>query len=105
MSFSEIIIRLAAVAVLSGYLYNTHRQRIHSRPGRYDATEWTEKGIDVSQLKPSVEEVRRDYLAARRSAKDTFFRRSLLGLARRAVARLAYFHDREPEEHPQTHGH
>lgn len=56
------------------------------------------------KLKPAVNEARRDYLVARQSTRAIFVRRRLLQLARRSVARLAYFHNRDSEEHPQLHG-
>ena len=93
----EVTIGLAAEAILVSYLYLKHRQRVRSRPERYDPAEWTGKAIDVTKLKPMVEDVRRNYLAARQLAKGVCFHRALLGLARRAVARLAHFHDRESE--------
>jgi hypothetical protein len=103
LSALEVIIRLAAVAVLSSYLYLKHRQRVRRQwvngyPKGYNPAEWTGKGIDVTPIKPGLEDVRRDYLAARYTASGTFFHRSLLGLARRTVAGLAFFHDREPAE-------
>jgi hypothetical protein len=104
MSAFEIIIGLAAVAMLSSYLYVKRRQRVRSRSERYDPPKWTGKPIDVTKLKPALEAVRRDYPSARQSTRGIFFHRSLLGLARRAVARLAYFHDRASEEPAQTRG-
>src|SRR2546421_5697909 len=70
----------------------------------HDAAQWTGKSIDVAGIKPKVDEVRRDHLAAtRQHAKGGCFHSALVGLARRAVARLAYFRNREPEEHVHAH--
>jgi len=101
MSAFEIIIRLAAVAVLASYLHLKHRQRARCRPGACDPAEWTGKSIDVTKLKPAVEDLRRDYLAARQPTRGIFFHRNLFELARRRVARLAYFQDKESEEQAQ----
>jgi hypothetical protein len=90
MSDLEIILRVAAVAALSSYLFFKHRQRVRSRYEPYAPAQWTGKAIDVTPLKPTVEDVRRDYLAARQPPSDMFHRRILLGLARHTVARLAY---------------
>jgi hypothetical protein len=60
--------------------------------------------IDVAKLKPRVEDVRRDYLAARRSPRGQSFRTALLRLARRAVAHLGYFCRRAPEADVHTKG-
>ena len=104
MSALEVIIGLTSVAVLSSYLYLKHRQRVRHRSKRYNPAEWTGKAIDITKLKPTVEHVRRDYLAARQSTRFILFHRSLLGIARRTVARLAYFQDRESHEHAHDHG-
>lgn len=94
----DLILEVAAVAVLAGYLYLKHRQRMRRLYERYDAAEWTGKPIDVTKLKPGVEGVRRDYLAARPTARGIVFHRGLLGLARRSITQFAYFHDRESKE-------
>jgi hypothetical protein len=105
MSNLELLIRLFVVAALASYLYAKHRQRERSLAERYDPAEWTGTAIDVTPLKPRIEGVRRDYLAAQQPSKGLCFHRALLELARRAVAQLAYFHDRAPEHHAQTHSH
>jgi hypothetical protein len=104
MSGIEIMIRLAVVAVLASYLGIKHRQRKRRSPYRYDPAKWTGQAIDVTKLKPRVEEVRRDHLRTRAPAKDLCAHRALLTLARRVVARLAYFQDRESDNHAHTHG-
>jgi hypothetical protein len=96
---SEIILFLGLAAVLSVYCYGKHRQRERSLRERGDPLKWPGKAIDVTSLKPRVEGVRRDYLAARQPAKGLCFHRALLESTRQAVARLAYFHDRLPEQH------
>jgi hypothetical protein len=103
MSGIEVTIQLAVVAALASYLYRKHRQRRRSRLERYDPAKWTGKAIDVAPLKPRIESVRRNYLAAQQPAKGLCFHRALLELARRAVAQLAYFHDRASEHHAQAH--
>jgi hypothetical protein len=103
MSGLEITIRLAVVAVLAGYLYTKHRQRVLGWSEGVDPAKWTGRAIDVAKLKPRVEELRRDYLSGRPPAKGLCFHQSLLNLARRVVVQLAYFHDREPEAHEHTH--
>jgi len=104
MTAFEIVIELIGVVVLSCYLYSKHRQRIRRQSKRYDAAEWVGKPIDVTKLKPTVEDVRCDYLAARLSTRGILFHRSLLGIARRTVARLAYFQDRESHDPAHEHG-
>jgi hypothetical protein len=97
----EIIIGLSMVAVLSSYLFIKDRQRMRSRFERHGWAEWPGKAIDVTPIKPVIEDLRRDYLAARAPTRGIFFHRSLLRLARRTIARMAYFQEREPEEHRQ----
>jgi hypothetical protein len=105
MSVFEVILRLAAVTALVGYLFLKQRERAHRRFERYDPARWTGTAIDVATLKSTVEAVRHDYLAERQPTKGIWYRKGLLGSARRAVARLPYFHDREAEEHAPLHTH
>lgn len=65
---------------------------------------WTGRGIEASDLKPRLEEVRRDHLAARQAARDICFHRRLVRFARRVVVQLGYFRHREAEEHVHDHG-
>ena len=104
MSETDVAIWLAVAAVLvAGNLYTKHRQRVRSRKQRYDPAEWTGKGIEVTSLRPKIEQVRRDHLAARQPARGRCFHRALLNWARQAVARLPYFRDKESEDHARTH--
>jgi hypothetical protein len=104
MSGIEITIRLVVVAVLASYLVSKHQQRKRHSPYRYDPAQWTGQAIDVTKLKPRVEEVRRDHLRTRAPAKGLCAHRALLDLARRVVARLAYIQDRESDNHAHPHG-
>jgi hypothetical protein len=104
MSTFETLFGLTGVVVLSSYLYLKHRQRMRRESKRGKPAEWTGKPIDVIQLKPTLEKLRRDYLAARQPSIGVPFHRSLLGLARRTVVRLAYFQDRESNEQAHAHG-
>jgi len=103
MTNFEIVMRLTSVAVLSSYLYLKHRERMRRRLQGCNPAEWTGKPIDVANLKPTVEEVRHDYLAGRQSTRGRLFHRRLLELARRAVTRLEYFQDKESHEHAHEH--
>jgi hypothetical protein len=107
MSDFEYIMNLVVLALFSIYLYSRHRQRMLSRPRQPweplppredDTEEQIGEAIDVTKLKPTVESVRHDYVAARQRARGGFLRKRLLGLARRSVARLSFFHGRELEE-------
>ena len=99
----EVIIRLTVVAALASFLYAKHRQRVRGRLWRYNPAKWTGKAIDVTELKPRIEGVRRNYLAAQQPAKGICFHRSLIELARRAVAQMEYFRDRAPEHRAHAH--
>jgi hypothetical protein len=101
MSLTEVIIRLALVAVLVTFLFFKHWLRERERIGPSNPAEWTGKGIDVAPIRPTIDEVRRTY--ARPTAKGLCFHRSLLALARRAAAHLAYFQEREPEQSNEKH--
>ena len=96
----QAIIILACRTVLASCLYIKLRRWASEDPA---PGEWTGKSIDVGEIKPKVDDVRRNYLAARQSAKGVRFHKALLGFTRRAVARLAYFRDRKSEEHAHTH--
>jgi len=103
MSVFEYIAGLAAVAVLLSYLCRKHRQRQHRRSGADEPAEWTGKAMDVTALKPAIEGVRRDYLIGRHATRSIFCRRTLIKIARRTIARMAYFHTREWREHEAIH--
>jgi hypothetical protein len=92
----------AALVLLVGYLHHKHWQRVRSRISPRISAGWTGKPIDAEKLKPAVESVRGDYLAACRPTAGFCFHKSLLGFARRAVASLGYFRGKAPEEHAQT---
>jgi hypothetical protein len=102
MSANEMILWLALIALLGIYWRMKHRQSLRSQSEPCDP-KWTGKAIDVASLKPGMDYGRRDCLAARQPVKGICFHRALIELARQAAARLAYFHDREPEDHVQTH--
>ena len=96
MSVVEILLRLLALALLLGYLFVKHRQRILNDPLREDPAKWTGTTIDVANLRPRVDRVRGDYLAAPRSSAQTrWYRCRLLSLAGRAVSQLSFFRDRD----------
>jgi hypothetical protein len=101
MSVTEVIIRLALVALLASYLVFKHCQRERQRVGSRNPAEWTGKGIDVTALKPTLEEVRRSY--PRPSQKGACFHRGLLALARRAVTDFAYFQEQEEQPNGEKH--
>jgi hypothetical protein len=102
MLLSETIFFLGLTALLSVYLYAKHRERMRSLREQDDSVEWPGKAIDVASLKPRLERVRRNYLAARQPVKGLCFHRALIDLARQAVARLPFFHDRMPEQHAEV---
>src|SRR4051794_11084796 len=85
----------AAVFVLGSFLYFSYRRRVL---GRAEPDHWSPweggKAFDATDLKKTMRQVRSDHLAARPQPKATFFHRSLVSLARRAVVHLPYFRDR-----------
>ena len=93
-----VIVKLAGLALGSSYLFFKHRQRVLNRTPRDDLHEWMGQGIEVSALRPRVEQVRRDYLVARQPTRGIWFHRSLVELARRSVMRLGYFRHRETSQ-------
>jgi hypothetical protein len=103
MSDTEIILWLALIALFGCYVWIKRRQMQRALSGPSDPAGWNGKGIDVSELIPKVEDVRRDYLAARQPAKGLCFHRALIELARQAMAELAYFHEREPDDRVNVH--
>lgn len=104
MSGLEITIRLAAVAVLGTFLYVRLRRRARDRQCQHDSGWWTGTSIDTVRLESAVGRVRCSPLEARLPASGTGFRVRWLGSTRQAVARLAYFHDRESEQPAPAHG-
>lgn len=99
MSRLEVIARLSAVAILAVYLVFKHWQKLH-RPAPREF--WTGRPLDVTQLRPRIERLRHDYLAELGFSHHTVcYRRALVIHARRALARVPYFRDRQAE--PETH--
>ena len=104
MPWFRLIIEMTVLALGAWYLYFKHRQRVRNWTPRDDPEKWTGHGIEASALKPRLEQVRRDPVAARQATRDSYFHRNLLGFARRAVVQLGYFRHREPEEHARDNG-
>jgi hypothetical protein len=103
VSVTEVIIRLALVALLVSYLLFRQWQRDRQRIGPTNPAEWTGKGIDVTPIKPTLEEVRRCYPRPPRSG--SCLHRNLLVLARRTVAHFEYFQEHEPTDKEEKHAH
>ena len=105
MSVAEVTIRLVVVALLAIYLVSKHRQRVRNwAPKPEDPAIWTGRGIDASKLMPTIERVRDDFLAGRHSpVHDIWYRRGLLELMRREVARLSFFQKGKTEEDAHRH--
>jgi len=76
-------------------------EETHSQPEGNSASQ-SARAIDVSKLKPKIEEVRRLHLRTRTSARSIGFHRTLLEMFHGTVVRLPYFRDRNPEEHVHT---
>jgi hypothetical protein len=91
MSFSEIIIRLVAVVLLTTYLLIKDRQRLLRQSGSQNPTGKTGTPIDVTALIPSVDRARQDCRAGRVSLRSTRHREELRALARRTVEQRTYF--------------
>ncbi|MGZ4973162.1 MAG: hypothetical protein ACXWDN_10410 [Limisphaerales bacterium] len=99
MSWLILIIELAVLTLGAWYLYFKQQQRVGNWTPREHRQKWTGHGLDASELKPRVEQVRRDPLSVRQATRGVWFRRYLLGVARRAVVELGYFRHKAPEEH------
>lgn len=69
-----------------------------------DPPKRTGRSIDVANLKPRVEDARRDYLAARGSPRGQFFHTALLRRARQVVTHFAYFRRQAREEDLDARG-
>jgi hypothetical protein len=104
MPWLRLIIELTALTLGACYLYFKHRQRIRNWAPRDDPEKWPGRGIEASELKARVEQVRRDYVSARQATRGVCFHRYLLGFARWVVMQLGYFRHRNPEEHAHGHG-
>jgi hypothetical protein len=104
MPWFRLLVELTALTFGFGYLYLNHRQRIRNSAPRDDPEKWTGRGIEASELKVRVKQVRQDYLSARQATRGVCFHRYLLGFARQAIIRLEYFRHRNPEEHAHGHG-
>ena len=94
MSTTETIILLVLAAVLAGYLYYRHWQRVRQNLEPTDSKDWIGQGFDPSGITPRIDRVRKDYLAGK-PAPENHFRRGLLAFARQAVSHLPFFEDRD----------
>ena len=104
MLVAEVIMKLVVVVLLASYLLFKHRQRLRNWSPKENPNGWTGRGIDATRLKPAVDQVRHDYLAARSlSDRDSGYRRHLLSLIGRAVRRLSFFQKRKTEEDAPKH--
>jgi hypothetical protein len=99
MSATEFLLWIASLTLLWCYLRIKHHQTLRSAAELRDPPGWTGKTIDVTLLKPRIEDVRRNYIAAHPPVQGVCFHRVLIELARRAVAQLAYFHGRDARMH------
>lgn len=103
MTTIEVIIRLAAIGLLSAYLVARHRRRVMGTPlSPEDPSVWTGHGIDTRTLRPRLESVRGDYCAARRTSPPFPATGKRRAWARQTISRLAYFrhrHDHDEREH------
>ena len=91
---------LVCMAAIAGWTYITLRCWASEK---HDPARWAGKSLDAAKLKPNIDRVRQDYLAACQPTKGVCFHRSMLALARRAVAQSAYLRDRKAEEHAPAH--
>jgi hypothetical protein len=99
----ELIIEFTLLTLGVCYLYFKQSHGVRDWTRQDNTEKWTGHSIEASKLKPRVEQVRRDPLAAQRATKGGCFHHYLLGCARRAVLQLEYFRHREPEENARYH--
>lgn len=100
----RLIIELAALISGGYYLWFKHRQRVRNWTPRDDPQKWTGHGIEVSEVRPGLERLHRACLVGRRAAQGTWFRRSLVELARHAVVQLGYFQNRTTDQEAHKYG-
>ena len=94
MSATEVIIRLGAVTLLTGYLLWRHHQRDGLSISEVCPADpnWTGPAFDAAAVTPRIQRLRQDYAAAIHGLPhDLCRRRARLASARQALGRLAYF--------------
>jgi hypothetical protein len=94
MSATEVIIRLGAAALLTGYLlWRRHQRRLKPICEECPADpNWTGSAFDAAVVTPQIQRLRQDYVAAIHGPPhDLCRRRARLDSARQALGRLAYF--------------
>jgi len=99
MSYLEVILRLSLVAELVGYLAIKHHRRSRRPAERPDRPLPPGTALGTAPLRPVVDKVRHDYLAARHSPPAPQVQARLVKAALQEVPQLAYFHDRNPDDH------
>jgi len=100
MSDSEVILRLSTVALLVGFLLYKQWQRDRKRAAFWRQFQREGDIINVTPLRPRLEEVRRNFTAAARGhGRGSEAREDLVASARRKLSRLPFFrnHPAEPE--------
>ncbi len=94
MSAAEVIIRLGAAALLTGYLlWRRHQRDVHSLSEECPADpNWTGPAFDAAAVTPRIQRLRQDYAAAIHCPPhDLCRRRTRLASARQVLGGLAYF--------------
>ncbi len=101
MTPGEIIMRLAAIGLLSAFLVARHRRRLRAPLPPEDPAVWNGHGLDTRLLRPRLESVRDDYAAAIHKSPPLPESGRRRAWARQVVSSLAYFHHRRPEVDPE----
>ena len=95
MSDAEFIIGWSLIAVLLAFLWLKHHQRTRNRARVLSEIGWHASGFDSEQLKPRIEQVRRNPLGEQKAPVASYFHLALLATMRREVAESDYFSNKE----------
>jgi len=100
MSDTLFIAGMGTVVVLVGFLIAKHAQRVHQRAQGRQQIGFVPSSFDPTPIQPRVQRLRQNFEAEVRppGELETSYHLSLLASFREAVARSAYFQEREAHQ-------
>ncbi len=100
MFILETVLELAALGFLGGFLWRKHLKRMPRKAERIsEGPDWNGNAFDPSPLRPRLESVRSDFIAALGSHPGQASRKPrLVSVARHWIGSLTFFRERTPSE-------
>jgi hypothetical protein len=104
MSSTEIILILASVTILGGFLLRKHRRPVSRQAVEWSFSKQSDRAFEAAPLRPRMQQLRQNHLVGLPdSSQSTGHRRALVASARQALGRLSFFKDRTEQHEYQSH--